>query len=157
MNKVTTCIWFESQAEEAAKLYVSLFPNSGIVTVTHYTDAGPAPKGTVLTVTFELDGVEYTLLNGGPSFPLSEAVSLVAKCRDQAEVDRLWEALLEGGRPSQCGWLKDRFGLSWQVVPEKMFELIEDGAPQKTAAMMQAMFKMQKLDMAELQQAYDAG
>jgi predicted 3-demethylubiquinone-9 3-methyltransferase (glyoxalase superfamily) len=155
MQTVGTCLWFDTQAEDAAKFYVGIFPNSRIVRTSHYLDGMPKPAGSVLTVDFVLDGTEFLALNAGPQFPHSPAMSLVANCRTQQEVDRLWAALGEGGQPSQCGWLTDRFGVSWQVVPQPMVALLNSpdrAASQRTFA---ALMTMTKLDMAALQRAYD--
>jgi predicted 3-demethylubiquinone-9 3-methyltransferase (glyoxalase superfamily) len=155
MPKIHPFIWFDDQAEEAANFYVSVFPNSKILKVMRNTESAPGPTDGVLTVDFELDGQQVTALNGGPVFPLSEAFSFVVDCRDQAEIDRYWDKLLEGGgRESQCGWLKDRFGFSWQVVPRRLVETIggSDAAGRERA--MAAMMKMVKLDIAKLEAAY---
>lgn len=147
MSKINPFLWFDDQAEEAANFYVSLFPNSKVVSVSRYPEGGPAPAGQVMTVAFELDGRPYTALNGGPHFKFNEAVSFVIDCKDQAEIDHYWDSLIEGGgEPSQCGWLKDRFGLSWQVVP-KVEGLFDDPRA------FQAMMTMTKLDIAQLQAA----
>jgi predicted 3-demethylubiquinone-9 3-methyltransferase (glyoxalase superfamily) len=156
MQHVSTCLWFNGKAKDAAELYVSLFPNSRILEVTHFPEGAPVQAGTVLTVRLALDGTEYLFLNGGPEYTLSPAVSLVAQCATQAEVDRLWDALSEGGTPVQCGWLTDRFGVSWQVVPAGMFPLLFSktnpaGAQRAFLAMMQ----MIKLDLPAIQRAYD--
>ena len=148
MGRISPFLWFDHQAEEAANLYVSLFPNSKIIGTTRYGEAGPGAPGSVMTVSFELDGLAVTALNGGPYFKLTEAFSMSVDCADQAEVDRYWDRLLEGGgQPSQCGWLKDRFGLSWQIVPANLPGLI------KHPKAMQAMLQMKKLDIAELERA----
>ena len=154
MPRITPFLWFDSQAEEAANFYVSVFPNSKVLSLQRYGPAGPGPEGSAMTVDFELDGQRVTALNGGPVFKFSEAVSFVIDCQDQAEVDRYWDALLAGGTPSQCGWLKDRFGFSWQVVPKQLFETIggPDAAGRQRA--MAAMMQMVKLDVAKLQAAY---
>jgi predicted 3-demethylubiquinone-9 3-methyltransferase (glyoxalase superfamily) len=154
MQKIHPFLWFDSQAEEAMNLYVSIFPNSKVGSVQRYGDAGPGPKGSVMTADFELDGQRITALNGGPVFKFTEAVSFVIDCADQAEVDHYWDKLSEGGETSQCGWLKDRYGLSWQVVPKALFETIggPDAAGSKRA--MEAMMKMTKLDVATLERAY---
>jgi predicted 3-demethylubiquinone-9 3-methyltransferase (glyoxalase superfamily) len=158
MPKLTPCIWYDTQAEEAANFYCGIFPNSKINLVSHYGEGMHLPKGTVLTVEFELDGKPFTALNGGPMFPLTEAVSFQIECKDQAEVDRYWEALVEGGGAyAQCGWLKDRFGLSWQVVPEGFVRMMESGDQAGLQRAMDAMMGMVKLDMAELQRAFDGG
>jgi predicted 3-demethylubiquinone-9 3-methyltransferase (glyoxalase superfamily) len=156
MPKLTPCLWYDTQAGEAAEFYCGIFPNSKIKLTSYYGEGMPMPKGTVLTVEFELDGKPFTALNGGPMFPFTEAVSFQIECKDQAEVDRYWDALVEGGGSHvQCGWLKDRFGLSWQVVPEGFVEMMEsDNAAGKQRAM-QAMMGMVKLDMAALQRAFD--
>jgi len=150
MPKIHPFLWFDTEAEPAAELYVSLFPNSKILSVQRYGPGGPGPEGSAMTVDFEIDGQRVTALNGGPVYKLSEAFSFVIDCDSQAEVDRYWDRLLEGGMPSQCGWLKDRFGLSWQVVPKQLFETIggPDAAGRQRA--MAAMMKMVKLDVAEL-------
>ena len=156
MPTITPNLWFDTQALEAAELYCSVFPNSRIVNVTHYTDAGPKPAGEVLTVEFELDGQRFVAINGGPEFTFDEAVSLEIRCADQAEVDHYWTSLSAGGEESQCGWLKDRYGLSWQVVPETLVAFIDDADPARTTRVMQAMFQMKKLDVAALLAAADA-
>jgi predicted 3-demethylubiquinone-9 3-methyltransferase (glyoxalase superfamily) len=157
-DKVTPCLWFDGNAEEAANLYVSLLPDSRIDKVVRSPADNPSMKeGGVLVVDFTLAGRKYSGLNGGPQFQFTEAVSFVVHCDDQAEVDRLWEALTaDGGAPSQCGWLKDRFGLSWQIVPEEMFEML--GSPDRDASRraMEAMMKMVKLDLPELRRAFEA-
>ena len=155
MPQITPFLWFDTEAEEAAEFYCSIFPNSKITAVSHYTDAGPRPAGTVMTVSFVLDGQEYTALNGGPEFTFTEAISLVINCADQAEVDYYWEKLTDGGQEVECGWLKDRYGLAWQVVPGGMWEIINSGDPARTGRAMQAMFGMKKLDLAALQAAAD--
>ena len=158
MQKITPCLWFDTEGEEAAEFYVSLFGDAKILDVTHYGDAGPRPAGTVMTVSFMLEGQEYLALNGGPEFPFTEAVSFSVDCEDQAEVDRLWTALLEGGGvESQCGWLKDRFGLSWQVVPAGMEQFFEDPDPARVQRAMAAMLQMGKLDIAAIEKAADGG
>ena len=157
MPTITPNLWFDDQGLEAAEYYVSLFPNSKITDVTYYGEAGPGPAGTVLTVEFELDGQRVTALNGGPVFKLDEAFSFVIDCEDQAEVDRYWDALLaDGGQPSQCGWLKDRFGLSWQIVPRVLPELLAQEDAVKAQRVMAAMMKMRKLEIAELEAAASA-
>lgn len=147
MSKINPFLWFDTQAEEAANFYVSLFPNSKITSIARYPSGGPGAQGSVMTVEFELDGQPYVALNGGPHFTFNEAVSFVINCKDQAEIDRYWDTLTaDGGAPGQCGWLKDRFGLSWQVVPD-VAGLFDDPRA------FQAMMKMTKLDIAELQAA----
>lgn len=156
MPKLTPCLWYDTQAGEAAEFYCGIFPNSKINLTSYYGEGMPMPKGTVLTVEFELDGKPFTALNGGPIFPFTEAVSFQIECADQAEVDRYWEALVQGGGSySQCGWLKDRFGLSWQVVPKGFVEMMESGNPAGIQRAMSAMMGMVKLDIAELQRAFD--
>jgi predicted 3-demethylubiquinone-9 3-methyltransferase (glyoxalase superfamily) len=149
------CLWFDGQAEAAAELYTKVFPNSTIDEVTRYGPDTPGTEGAVMTVEFTLDGTKYTGLNGGPHFTFSEAISFQIMCADQAEVDHYWTRLSEGGEESQCGWLKDRFGLSWQVVPTRMFELLHDPDADRAQRAMQAMLKMRKLDIAELERAAD--
>jgi predicted 3-demethylubiquinone-9 3-methyltransferase (glyoxalase superfamily) len=156
MPKLTSCLWFDTQGEDAANFYVSVFPNSRIVNVSHYGEAGPRPAGSVMTVDFELDGQPFMALNGGPEFTFSEAISFMIDCADQDEVDYYWGKLGEGGEEGPCGWLKDRYGLSWQVVPAALGELASDPDPAKSQAVMKAMFGMRKLVVAELQAAYDS-
>ena len=148
-------LWFDGQADEAAEFYVSVFPDSRIVNRAHYTEAGPGPAGTVMTVEFELRGQRFVGINGGPQFPFTEAVSFQVGCADQDEVDYYWDKLGEGGEEGPCGWLKDRFGLSWQVVPAGMDELFSDPDPARAQRAMQAMFEMKKLDLAALRRAAD--
>jgi predicted 3-demethylubiquinone-9 3-methyltransferase (glyoxalase superfamily) len=155
MQKITPFLWFDDQAEEAMNHYVSIFKNSKIGSVTRYGDAGPGPKGSVMTASFELEGQPFTALNGGPHFKFTEAVSFVVNCDTQAEVDELWDKLSAGGQTQQCGWLKDKFGLSWQIVPSVLIELIKDPDPQKSQRVMEAMLQMTKMDIAKLRQAYD--
>ena len=155
MSKVTPFLWFDDQAEAAANLYVSLIKNSSLGEVSRYGPGGPGPEGQVMTLSFTLDGVKFTALNGGPVFKFTEAFSMQVDCEDQAEVDRLWDALIEGGgEPSQCGWLKDRFGLSWQIVPKALPRLLSQPDRAKAGRVMQAMLQMKKLDIAKLKQAY---
>jgi predicted 3-demethylubiquinone-9 3-methyltransferase (glyoxalase superfamily) len=153
MKKITPFLWFDSQAEEAVKLYTSLFPNSRVLETTRYSEGAPGPAGTVMTVNFELNGQEFTALNGGPEFKFTEAVSFVIHCEDQAEVDRYWEKLSEGGEQQPCGWVKDRFGLSWQVVPTVLFELLQHPDPEKAKRVMQTMLQMRKLEIGPLQES----
>jgi predicted 3-demethylubiquinone-9 3-methyltransferase (glyoxalase superfamily) len=155
MRAITPCLWFDTEAEEAANFYVSLFKNSKILGVTHYGEAGPGPAGTVLTVTFEINGQEFVGLNGGPEFTFSEAVSFQVSCENQEEVDHFWEVLSEGGSKGPCGWVKDRFGLSWQIVPTALTELISDPDPERAQRAMRAMLSMGKIDIAAVQQAAD--
>jgi predicted 3-demethylubiquinone-9 3-methyltransferase (glyoxalase superfamily) len=154
-QKIVTNLWFDTEAEEAANFYVSVFDNSRIVNVTRYPDAGPREAGMVMTVDFELDGQRFTGINGGPEFKFDEAISLLINCETQEEVDHYWEKLTDGGEESQCGWLKDRYGLSWQVVPAGMEELFADEDKQRADRAMQAMLKMRKLDIEELRRAAD--
>ena len=155
-SKITPNLWFDGQAEEAASFYVSVFPNSRVVGVTRYPEGSPGPVGSVMTVEFELDGQRFVGINGGPQFQFDEAVSFEIACKDQEEVDAYWERLLEGGgEESQCGWLKDRYGLSWQVVPEGMDEIFADPDPARAERAMQAMLGMRKLDVAALRAAAD--
>ena len=154
MPKINPFLWFDHQAEEAANFYVSVFPNSRIVEVTRYGDVGPGPKGSVMTVAFDLDGQRFNALNGGPVFRFTEAVSFVVDCRDQAEVDHYWDRLTDGGEPGQCAWLKDRYGVSWQIVPQALIRLLKDPDPVKSQRVMAAMLKMTKIDVARLEAAY---
>jgi predicted 3-demethylubiquinone-9 3-methyltransferase (glyoxalase superfamily) len=156
MNGITPCLWFDTQGEDAANFYVSLFPNSRIVSVNRYGEAGPRAAGSVMTVDFELDGHRYVALNGGPEFTFNEAVSFQISCADQDEVDYYWDKLGEGGEHGPCGWLKDKYGLSWQVIPEAFLELVSDPDPAKSQAVMRAMLGMKKLVVSELQGAYDS-
>jgi predicted 3-demethylubiquinone-9 3-methyltransferase (glyoxalase superfamily) len=153
MPQLTPCLWFDTEGEDAAELYTSVFPNSKILEIARYGSAGPRPEGTVMTVTFELDGQEFLALNGGPEFTFNEAVSFQIPCRDQAEVDHYWEKLGEGGEHGPCGWLKDRFGLSWQVVPTRLTELLEDPDREKSQRVMAAMLQMGKIEIDELERA----
>jgi predicted 3-demethylubiquinone-9 3-methyltransferase (glyoxalase superfamily) len=156
MPKITPFLWFNDQAEEAMNFYVSIFKNSKAGSVTRYGDAGPRPKGSVMTANFQLEGLDFTALNGGPQFPFTEAVSFVVQCDTQQEIDHYWDTLTAGGRPSQCGWLKDKFGLSWQVVPAVLPRLLKDPDPRKSQRVMQALMQMTKLDIARLQQAAES-
>ncbi len=157
MQKITPFLWFDTQAEEAARFYVSVFSNSRILKTVRYGAAGPGPAGSVMTVVFELNGVQFTALNGGPMFHFSEAISFVVNCQSQAEVDTLWEKLSAGGKPDRCGWVKDKYGLSWQVVPTVLPVLLSDPDPLKAQRTMQAMLKMAKLDIAALEKAHAGG
>jgi len=154
MQKITTFLWFDRQAEEAARFYVSVFTNSRIVKTVRYGEAGPGPTGSVMTVAFELNGVPFTALNGGPLFHFSEAISFVVNCQSQSEVDVLWEKLSAGGEPGRCGWLKDKYGLSWQLVPTVLPVLLGDPDAAKAQRTMQAMLKMDKLNIAALERAH---
>src|SRR3954463_6124633 len=145
-QKLTPCLWFDTRGEEAATFYTSIFPSSRITGVTRFGSAGPRPEGTVMTVSFELDGVEFLALNGGPNFTFSEAVSFQVSCESQEEVDRYWSALSEGGEQGPCGWLKDKFGLSWQIVPTRLMELLGDADRDKSQRVMQAMLQMKKIE-----------
>jgi predicted 3-demethylubiquinone-9 3-methyltransferase (glyoxalase superfamily) len=155
MPSITPNLWFDTESEEAAEFYVSVFPNSKITAVTHYGDAGPREAGMVLTVSFVLDGNEFIAINGGPEFTFDEAISLMITCADQDEVDHYWSKLTEGGEEVQCGWLKDRYGLSWQVVPTGMEEMLNDPDPGRSERAMKAMLGMKKIDLAALQAAAD--
>ena len=153
MPELTPFLWFDTEGEEAARFYTSVFPNSRITEITHYGPVGPRPEGTVMTVAFELDGKPFVALNGGPEFTFSEAISFEIRCRDQDEVDAYWDALTDGGEEGPCGWLKDRFGLSWQVVPERLVELLSDPDPERSQRAMAAMLGMRKIVVDELEQA----
>jgi predicted 3-demethylubiquinone-9 3-methyltransferase (glyoxalase superfamily) len=153
MPKITPCLWFDTQGEEAARFYTSIFPNSRIVDVAHYGEAGPRDAGTVMVVKFELDDQEFVALNGGPEFTFDEAISFQIDCADQEEVDRYSEALTDGGEQGPCGWVKDRFGLSWQVVPKRMIELLSDPDEAKAQRAMAAMLEMRKIDIAAVEAA----
>jgi predicted 3-demethylubiquinone-9 3-methyltransferase (glyoxalase superfamily) len=155
MQKINPFLWFNDQAEDAAKFYVSLFKNSKVLNVARYGEAGPGPKGTAMSVTFELAGQKFMALNGGPHFKFSEAISFFINCENQQEVDELWEKLSAGGEKSRCGWLKDKYGLSWQVIPTALGEMLQDKDPKKSQRVMQAMLQMDKIDIARLKQAYD--
>lgn len=158
MQGITPFLWFDNQAEEAASFYTSLFKNSRVLNVARYGEAGAEvsgiPRGTVMTVTFELDGQEFTALNGGPAFTFSEAISFMVKCETQEEVDRLWERLTEGGEAGECGWLKDRYGVSWQIVPTALGEMLQDSDPRRSERVTAALLKMKKIDIEKLRQAY---
>jgi len=155
MQKISACLWFDNQAEEAAEFYVSVFDNSRIVEVSRYGEPGPGAEGSVLTVAFQLEGQDFLALNGGPVFQFSEAISFVIDCRSQEEVDYFWEKLSEGGETGQCGWLKDRFGVSWQVVPAALGEMMSDPDPEKARRVTEAMLQMTKLDVPTLKLAYE--
>lgn len=155
MQKITPYLWFDNQAEEAANFYTSIFKNSKVVDVQRYGEAGPGPAGTAMMVAFELEGQEYLALNGGPQFKFTEAISLFVNCENQAEVDYLWAKLTEGGEESQCGWLKDKYGLSWQIIPTVLMDLMSDPDPEKAGRVMQAMLQMKKIEVADLQKAYE--
>ncbi|MDX6515301.1 MAG: hypothetical protein QOH73_967 [Gaiellaceae bacterium] len=153
MQKITPCLWFDTEGEAAAEFYTSVFPNSRIVEVARYGSAGPRPEGTVMAVRFELEGQEFVALNGGPQFTFDEAISFQVGCEGQEEVDRFWSALSEGGSESECGWLKDRFGLSWQIVPNRLLELLRDPDQERSQRVMAAMLTMKKLEIDVLERA----
>jgi predicted 3-demethylubiquinone-9 3-methyltransferase (glyoxalase superfamily) len=155
MPKITPFLWFDNQAEEAINFYISIFKNSKIGRVTRYGDAGPGPKGTIMSATFQLEGQEFMALNGGPHFKFTPAISLFVDCKTQEEVDDLWERLSAGGKTERCGWLTDRFGLSWQIIPAILGQLLQDKDPQKSKRVLQAMLQMNKIDIAGLKQAYE--
>jgi predicted 3-demethylubiquinone-9 3-methyltransferase (glyoxalase superfamily) len=155
MQKISPFLWFDNQAEDAMNHYVSIFKNSKAGSITRFGDAGPGPKGSVMTASFELEGQQFTALNGGPQFKFTEAISFFVRCETQEEVDRLWDKLSEGGQTQQCGWLKDKFGLSWQIVPSVLIEMMKDPDPQKSQRVMEAMLQMTKIDIAGLTQAYE--
>ena len=157
MLSITPNLWFDTQGLEAAEFYVSIFPNSEILQVSHYGEGGPRPAGSVMTVDFTLDGLPFTALNGGPEYVLDESFSLLINCEDQDEVDHYWNLLSAGGEEGQCGWLKDRFGLSWQVVPNGLVNLLRDPDPGRAQRAMQAMLGMHKLDLAAMRIAADQG
>jgi len=156
-NPITPCLWFDGHAEEAARFYTSIFKDSKMLAVTRYGEAGPGPVGSVMTVSFQLQGQEFLALNGGPQFKFTEALSLIVNCETQQEVDQYWDKLTAGGTPVQCGWLKDKYGLSWQITPTPLMRMLQDPDPQKTQRVMRAMFQMVKLDIAKLRQAYEQG
>jgi predicted 3-demethylubiquinone-9 3-methyltransferase (glyoxalase superfamily) len=154
-QKITPFLWFDDKAEEAANLYVSIFKNSEIGSIARYGPEGPRPEGTVMTVTFRLDGLEFIALNGGPEFKFTEAISFFVNCETQEEVDELWEKLSEGGEKGQCGWLKDRYGVSWQIVPTVLGEMLQDKDPERAKRVVNAMLQMGKIDIRTLKQAYE--
>ena len=153
MQKITPCLWFDTEGEDAARFYTSVLPNSRIVDVARYGSAGPRPEGTVMTVTFELDGRRFVALNGGPDFKFNEAISFQVSCKDQDEVDRFWRALSDGGEEGPCGWLKDKFGLSWQIIPTRLQELLGDPDREKSQRVMAAMLEMKKIEIDGLERA----
>lgn len=155
MQKITPFLWFDNQAEEAANFYVSLFKNSKIGSIRRYGDAGPGPKGSVMSVIFQLEGQEFFALNGGPHFKFTPAISLFVNCENQEEVDELWEKLSAGGRKDRCGWLQDKYGLSWQIIPLALGQLMSDPDPAKSNRVMKAMLEMDKIDIARLREAYE--
>ena len=153
MQKIVPNLWFDTEAEEAANYYCSIFKNSEVVNVTHYGEAGPRPAGMVLTVDFQLDGQQFTALNGGPDFKFNEALSLLVNCESQGEVDTLWDKLSEGGQEGPCGWLKDKYGLSWQIIPTRLGELLQDEDADRANRVMKAMLQMGKIDIETLEKA----
>ena len=155
MQKITPFLWFNGQAEEAVNFYVSIFKNSKAGSIQRYGDAGPGPKGSVMSATFQLEGQDFYALNGGPQFSFTPAISFFVNCETQQEVDELWEKLSQGGEKGRCGWLKDKFGLSWQIIPSTLGRLLQGKDPEKSKRAMQAMMKMDKIDIAALQKAYD--
>jgi predicted 3-demethylubiquinone-9 3-methyltransferase (glyoxalase superfamily) len=155
MQKITPFLWFDGNAEEAANFYISIFKNSKMGKISRYGDAGPGPKGTAMSVTFQIEGQEFYALNGGPQFKFTPAISFFVNCETQQEVDELWEKLSAGGRTDRCGWLQDKFGLSWQIIPTVLGQLLGDKDPQRAKRAMQAMLQMTKLDIKKLQQAAD--
>jgi predicted 3-demethylubiquinone-9 3-methyltransferase (glyoxalase superfamily) len=155
MQGISPFLWFDNQAEEAARFYTSIFPRSRIVDTMRYPEGGPMPTGTVMTVTFELDGQEFIALNGGPQFTFSPAISFFVKCESQQEVDTIWDKLLAGGQPEQCGWLRDRYGVSWQIVPVALGEMLQDKDPARAQRVMNAMLQMVKIDVDALKRASD--
>jgi len=156
MQKITTFLWFNDNAEAAMNFYVSIFKDSKVLNVSRYGDAGPGPKGSVMSATFQLEGQRFMALNGGPMYSFTPAISLFVNCDTQEEVDALWASLSEGGQPGRCGWLTDQFGLSWQIIPAALGRLMGDKDPTKAARVMRAMLQMDKIDVAALQRAYDA-
>lgn len=155
MQKIAPFLWFDGNAEEAMNFYVSIFKNSKIVSVSRYGEAGPGPKGSVMAATFVLDGQEFNALNGGPQYQFTPAISFFVKCETQPEIDEMWEKLGAGGAPNRCGWLTDKFGLSWQIVPPILGQLLQDKDPKKANRVMMAMLQMDKIDIAKLKQAYE--
>ena len=157
MQKIVPNLWFDTEAEDAANFYTSIFKDSEVMDVTHYGEAGPRPAGMVLTATFQLEGQEFTALNGGPEFKFNEAISLLVNCEGQKEVDRLWDELSEGGEKGPCGWLKDKFGVSWQIIPTVLDEMLQDEDADRANRVMKAMLQMTKIDVAALEKAYAQG
>ena len=155
MHKMRTFLWFDTQSEEAARFYTSIFPGAKILDITRYTEAGPRPKGEVLTVSFELFGQQFVALNGGPQYTFTGAVSFMVECETQEELDRYWDALANGGKPIQCGWITDKFGLTWQITPSILLPLLQDRDGARATRVTRAMMEMVKLDFAGLQRAYD--
>jgi predicted 3-demethylubiquinone-9 3-methyltransferase (glyoxalase superfamily) len=157
MQKITPFLWFDGKAEEAMNFYVSIFKNSKVGRVTRYGEGGPGPKGTVMSATFQLDGQEFFALNGGPVYTFTPAISFFVNCETQEEVDQLWDKLSAGGKKDRCGWLKDKYGLSWQIIPSALGKMLQDPDPEKAKRVMQAMLQMDKIEIEGLQQAYDRG
>jgi predicted 3-demethylubiquinone-9 3-methyltransferase (glyoxalase superfamily) len=155
VQKITPFLWFDGNAEEAMNLYVSIFKNSTVVSVTRYGEAGPGPKGTVMSATFELEGQQFYALNGGPQYKFTPAISLFVSCETQQEVDQLWDKLSAGGHKDRCGWLQDKYGLSWQIIPSVLGKMLADKNPRKSQSVMKAMLQMDKIDIAKLKQAYE--
>jgi predicted 3-demethylubiquinone-9 3-methyltransferase (glyoxalase superfamily) len=155
VQKITPFLWFDGNAEEAMNLYVSVFKNSKVVSVTRYGEAGPGPKGTVMSATFELEGQQFYALNGGPQYKFTPAISLFVSCEAQKEVDQLWDKLSAGGHKDRCGWLQDKYGLSWQIIPSMLGKMLADKNPRKSQSVMKAMLQMDKIDIAKLKQAYE--
>jgi predicted 3-demethylubiquinone-9 3-methyltransferase (glyoxalase superfamily) len=155
MQKITTFLWFNGQAEEAMNFYISIFKNSKVINVSRYGEGGPGPKGSVMSATFQLEGQTFIALNGGPQYHFTPAISLFVNCETQEEVDGFWKKLLEGGREDRCGWLQDKYGLSWQIIPTTLGKLLGDKDPEKAKRVMMAMLKMNKIDVKKLQEAYD--
>ena len=154
MQKISTCLWFDNNGEEAVNFYTSIFRNSRVGEILRYGPGSSVPEGTVLTITYYLEGQEFIILNGGPGFKFTEATSMFVKCKDQAEVDEYWNKLLQGGQEQQCGWLKDKFGLCWQIIPTILTDMLQDKDPAKAQRVMQAMMKMVKIDISKLKEAY---
>jgi predicted 3-demethylubiquinone-9 3-methyltransferase (glyoxalase superfamily) len=155
MQRITPFLWFDDKAEEAVNFYISIFKNSKIGTITRYGEGGPGPKGAVMSATFQLEGQKFIALNGGPQFTFSPAISFFVNCETQEEVDELWEKLSEGGEKQRCGWLKDKYGVSWQIIPSALGELLQAKDPEKSKKVMKAMLQMNKLDIESLKQAYE--
>ena len=155
MQKITPFLWFDGKAEEAMNFYISIFKNSKVGRVTRYGEAGPGPKGTVMSAMFQLEGQEFMALNGGPQFRFTPAISFFVNCETQQEVDELWEKLIEGGKKDRCGWLKDKYGLSWQIIPSALGKMLGDKDPEKSKRVMEAMLQMDKIDIQRLQEAYE--
>jgi predicted 3-demethylubiquinone-9 3-methyltransferase (glyoxalase superfamily) len=156
MQKITPFLWFNDNAEEAVDFYVSLFPSSRVVDVSRFGEGGPGPAGSLMSATFELHGQRFMALNGGPHYTISPGISFFVNCESQQEVDALWDRLLDGGEPTQCGWITDRFGVTWQIIPRQLGEMLGDPDPQRSQRVLAAMMQMVKIDVAELQRAYDA-